>query len=75
MTKRPKFKRRQYKLNWLQILRRIEEAYESSLANSKFSQIGVTKPLDEAIEALRDRLDMPTDTHRKGKRSISWQHQ
>ena len=55
MTTNPK-KKRKYKLNWLQILRKMEEAYGFSKNNSAFSQVGVTKPLREVIDALRERL-------------------
>jgi hypothetical protein len=56
--KRPAFKRKQYRLNWLQILRKME------LAQKQYDEgNGVARyTLTEAIDALRERLGLPVTT-------------
>jgi hypothetical protein len=60
VKKRPAFKRRQYKLNWLQIVNKLREAYRAAEGDSP-PQLVITLPLRDAIEALQERLELPAD--------------
>jgi len=54
-TKRqPKFKRRQYKMNWREILNTFEAAHKALIDQGIYSSY-----LADGITALRERLGMP----------------